>query len=236
MKFINYQMPTGLGITQPYNIYEHNKTTFNGISNITLENGYTKKDIMSLQSGGGHYEPNPCETTFYIFDYPIKFGEEENNDLTEDEELSEEIDLTEDEELSEEIDLRKAELADEGDDEDENEDKDEDENDQSKIIGEITSNSSKSKMKRKLSDLIDDIVSSSEEEVEQSEEEVEQSEEEVEQSEEGGGRKGRVKINNLGPLFSNQSNNTNYDSHDTLHSILRALNVHKSKKPTRRPK
>lgn len=215
-------MPTGLGITQPYNIYEHNQTTFNGISNITLESENTdkKKELISLQSGGRHYDPNSCEITFYIFDYPIKFGEEENNDLTEDEELSEDIDL------------RKAELADEGDDEDdEGEDDDEDDEDeaeereQSKIIGETTSNSSKSKMKRKLSDLIDDIVSNSEEE-----------EEEVEQSEEGGGRKGRVKINNLGPLFSNQSNNTNntnYDSHDTLHSILRALNEHKSKKTTR---
>ena len=211
-------MPTGLGITQPYNIYEHNQTTFNGISNITLESENTdkKKELVSLQSGGRHYDPNSCEITFYIFDYPINFGEEENNDLTEDEELNKEIDLTEDEELNKEIDLRKAELADEGDDEDENEDKDEDENDQSKIIGEITSNSSKSKMKRKLSDLIDDIVSNSEEEVVK--------------------REGRVKINNLGPLFSNQSNNTNYDSHDTLDSILRALNVHKSKKTTRRTK
>ena len=220
-------MPTGLGITQPYNIYEHNQTTFNGISNITLESENTdkKKELISLQSGGRHYDPNSCEITFYIFDYPINFGEEENNDLTEDEELNKEIDLTEDEELSEEIDLRKAELANEGDDEDDDEDEDDDDDDndedddddeereQSKIIGETTSNSSKSKMKRKLSDLIDDIVSNSEEEVEK--------------------REGRVKINNLGPLFSNQSNNTNYDSHDTLHSILRALNEHKSKKTTR---
>ena len=37
MKFVNYQMPYGLGITQSYNYYEHNQTTFNGVSNITLE-------------------------------------------------------------------------------------------------------------------------------------------------------------------------------------------------------
>ena len=75
MKFINYQMPTGLGITQHYNIYEHNQTTFNGISNITLESENTgkKKELISLQSGGRHYEPNSCEITFYIFDYIIIF-------------------------------------------------------------------------------------------------------------------------------------------------------------------
>ena len=228
MKFVNYQIPIGLGVSQPF-IYSNNHNNVNGITSESKNNSY-KSSKLQLQFGGQIHNAEQCETVFYIFEHPIK--EEKEDELS--------VELTDDEALSEEIELSKVDSK-------EKEDK------QSKLIGEITSD--RSDMKSSLKELISDIVSNSndkeveqseedeqseendEEEDEQSEEndeeEDEQIEEEVEQSEKGISGK---KIRSLKGLFENKSDDVdieNYDdinSHDTLKSILRTL-----KKPLEEP-
>jgi hypothetical protein len=117
MKFINYGIPTGLGISE-FNTTYHKHSNPNGITNKDIKNTLGK-----IQIGGGNHNISysPCETVFYVIEHPINItkSETENkkeNDyvkLTDDEELSEEIEfstienetseLTDDEELSEEL-------------------------------------------------------------------------------------------------------------------------------------
>ena len=119
MKFINYGIPTGLGISE-FNTTYHKHSNPNGITNKDIKNTLGK-----IQIGGGNHNISysPCETVFYVIEHPINItkSETENkkeNDyvkLTDDEELSEEIELdkiknktselTDDEEISEENEL-----------------------------------------------------------------------------------------------------------------------------------
>lgn len=89
MKFINYGIPTGLGIKE-----FNTNTNLNGITNMNIN--ITKNVQEIIQLGGGHHNISylPCETVFYVFEHPITFPEVENVELTDDEELSEEIELS----------------------------------------------------------------------------------------------------------------------------------------------
>jgi hypothetical protein len=139
MKFVNYGMPTGLGIKE-FNTKTHKYSNVNGITNNEniLENEKKHKDIFEkIQFGGGHSN-EPCETVFYIIDRPITSEPEVEN-----------VELTDDEELSEEIELSKTEQY-ESSEIDEN-------GNQSKLIGE-TDTSSESSIKSNLRNAIDVMV------------------------------------------------------------------------------
>ena len=220
MKFINYQIPIGLGISQS-NTYSNNHNNVNGITEESKNNSY-KLSKLQLQSGGQIYNTEPCETVFYIFEHPIK--KEENVDENVDEKVNEDedeelsVELTEDEALSEEIELSKVDSK-------ENKDK------QSKLIGEITSD--KSDMKHNLRELISDIISNSNEEDDEvvEDEPINKKETPVKSSVKSSGKSSGKKIRSLKRLFENKSEDDdiyidNYDdvnSHDTLNSILKAL-------------
>jgi hypothetical protein len=244
MKFINYQIPIGLGVSHP-NTYSNNHNNVNGITEESKNNSY-KLSKLQLQSGGQMYNTEPCETVFYIFEHPIR--KEENVDEDEDENVNEDED--EDENINEDEDENEHE--DENEDENEDEDKDEElsveltedealseeielsnvdskekEKKQSKLIGEITSD--KSDMKHNLRELISDIISNSNEEDDEAveDEPINKKETPVKSS----GKSSGKKIRSLKRLFENKSEDDdiyidNYDdvnSHDTLNSILRAL-------------
>ena len=218
MKFINYQIPIGLGVSQP-NTYSNNHNNVNGITEESKKKSY-KLSKLQLQSGGQMYNTEPCETVFYIFDHPII---KEHDDK--DEELS--VKLTDDEALSEEIELNKV-------------DSKENEYKQSKLVGEIISD--KSVMKNSLRELISDTINNSNKEddtvedaigdaaEEEDEEETVEEDEQINEKETSGKSSGK-KIRSLKRLFENKSEDDdiyigNYDdvnSHDTLNSILRAL-------------
>lgn len=212
MKFINYQIPIGLGISQS-NTYSNNHNNVNGITEESKNNSY-KLSKLQLQSGGQIYNTEPCETVFYIFEHPIKKEENVDEKVNEDEDEELSVELTEDEALSEEIELS-------------NIDSKEKEKKQSKLIGEITSD--KSDMKHNLRELISDIISNSNEEDDEAveDEPINKKETPVKSS----GKSSGKKIRSLKRLFENKSEDDdiyidNYDdvnSHDTLNSILKAL-------------
>jgi hypothetical protein len=129
MKFVNYGIPTGLGIKE-FNTKTHKYSNVNGITNN--ENIFENEKI---QFGGGHRNESylPCETVFYIIDRPITSEPEVEN-----------VELTDDEELSEEIELSKTEQY-------------KPDEEQSKLIGEIDT-SSESSIKSDLRNAIDFMV------------------------------------------------------------------------------
>jgi len=199
MKFVNYGIPTGLGIKE-FNTKTHKHSNFNGITNNEniLENEKNHKDIFEkIQFGGGHSnEPYlPCETVFYIIDRPITFEPEvENVELTDDEELSEEIELSKTEQY------KPTEI---------NED---DGEEQSKLIGE-TDTSSESSIKSNLRNAIDVMVQNNKKE----------------ESNPSGKHNKIRSLKGLFSQNEDTSHNTSHDtSHDTLRSILRVLNSSKN--------
>lgn len=104
MKFVNYGIPTGLGIKE-FNTKTHKYSNVNGITNNGITNNGNIFENEKIQLGGGHSnEYNlPCETVFYIIDRPITSEPEVEN-----------VELTDDEALSEEIELSKTEINEEG--------------------------------------------------------------------------------------------------------------------------
>ena len=195
MRFINYQIPSGLGIRPLYNT-TNNRSIFNGITAGT-EKKYYKSNTYNntnktnlLQSGGRIISPEPYETVFYIFDYPINSNKDEHIELTDEEELSEEIELsrTYKENLDEEED---------------------------KSLNRID-------IDKQLENFINEV----------------QSNDEIKPENKNLANQRRKKIRSLKGLFSNKSNdisrNADYDSHDTLNSILNALQS--SKQSARRTK
>ena len=98
MKFVNYGIPTGLGIKE-FNTNSNKCSNLNGITNgitnETIKNTKNTREIMQLGGGHHHISYLPCETVFYVFEYPITFEPKvENVELTDDEELSEEMELS----------------------------------------------------------------------------------------------------------------------------------------------
>ena len=199
MKFVNYGMPTGLGIKE-FNTKTHKHSNLNGITNNenVLENEKNHKDIFEkIQLGGGYHNVSylPCETVFYIIDRPITFEPEVEN-----------VELTDDEELSEEIELSRTEQY-------ESSEIDEEEN-QSKLIGE-TDISSESSIKSNLRNAIDVMVQNK------------KNEESDPSSKHNKIRslKGLFSQNKNDGTSHDTSHET---SHDTLKSILRVLNNSKN--------
>lgn len=90
MKFINYGIPTGLGIKE-FNANSNKYSNLNGITNKDIKNTLDK-----IQIGGGNHDMSylPCETVFYVIEHPITLPEVKKVELTDDEELSEEIELS----------------------------------------------------------------------------------------------------------------------------------------------
>jgi hypothetical protein len=232
MKFVNYGIPFGLSVKETNsqaknsNIYSN----FNGITDEGLTSTKTsatkmfKKNLKEMQSGGS-YNTEPCETVFHIFDYPIKFGDAEhemsNVELTEDEELSEEDELNSVSDVeSEDKEEIGEEIVEEIGGDSRHDDVIGDLNDGDKQ-GNPTSkpSSNKSTMNHSLRDLIDDMVSNKTNEI----------------LDEPNNNDNPKKIRSLRGLFSQNSQNddieTDFESRDTLESILRALGS--SKKTTR---
>lgn len=136
MKFVNYGIPTGLGIKEFNTNSNLNKQhNLNGITNENIK--ITKNVQEIIQLGGGYHNVTylPCETVFYVFEHPITFEPEVEN-----------VELTDDEELSEEIELSRMDQREPTDD-----DK------QSKLIGEIDT-SSESSIKSNLKNAIEFMV------------------------------------------------------------------------------
>jgi hypothetical protein len=142
MKFVNYGIPTGLGIkdfNKNSNSNSNKYSNLNGITNYNTEN--TKNKLENIQLGGFHNVSYlPCETVFYVIEHPITFEPEVEN-----------VELTDDEEISEELELNKVDSESESENESESEDK------QSKLIGE-TETSSKSSIKSNLKNTIELMV------------------------------------------------------------------------------
>ena len=128
MTFVNYGIPTGLGIKE-FNTNSNKNPILNGITNKNIKNTKNAREIIQL--GGGHHNVSylPCETVFYVFEHPITFEPEVEN-----------VELTDDEELSEEIELSRI-----------------DDDEQSKLIGEIDT-SSESSIKSNLKNAIEFMV------------------------------------------------------------------------------
>jgi len=129
MKFVNYGIPTGLGIKE-FNANSNKYSNLNGITNKDIKNTLDKIQI----GGTNDMSYLPCETVFYIIEHPITLPEVQNVELTDDEELSEEIELSK-------MDQRKST----------NDDK------QSKLIGEKDT-SSESSIKSTLKNAIEFMV------------------------------------------------------------------------------
>lgn len=68
MKFINYGIPNGLGI-KSYESNPHNYKVFDGITSNLATNENEVTLSSNLQIGGDHYNTEPCETVFYIFNH-----------------------------------------------------------------------------------------------------------------------------------------------------------------------
>ena len=85
MKFVNYGIPTGLGIKEfntSSSLNSNKHPNLNGITNENIKNTQiTKNALETLQLGGGHHNMVylPCETVFYAFEHPITFPEVESN-------------------------------------------------------------------------------------------------------------------------------------------------------------
>ena len=75
MKFVNYGIPTGLGIKEFNKNSNSNKySNLNGIKNYNTENTEnTKNTFSNIQLGGGFHNVSylPCETVFYVIEHPI---------------------------------------------------------------------------------------------------------------------------------------------------------------------
>jgi hypothetical protein len=132
MKFVNYGIPTGLGIKEfntNSNLNSNKHPNLNGITNENIKNTKDAREIIQLGGGHHHISYLPCETVFYVFEHPITFEPEVEN-----------VELTDDEELSEENELSRI-----------------DDDEQSKLIGE-TDTSSESSIKSNLKNAIEFMV------------------------------------------------------------------------------
>lgn len=130
MKFINYGIPNGLGI-KSYESNPHNYKVFDGITSNLAINENEVSLSSNLQVGGDHYNTEPCETVFYIFDHkPFINNEDKHEDNIEDklennlEDKLEDIEEINNQDIEEDIEEDKL-----GDNEEDNEENEEDNKD-----------------------------------------------------------------------------------------------------------